>query len=48
MIIWQVEIKFQWVNLSFFRFNTGLIQENMTERKRQKNYDADITYVTNR
>merc|ERR1740139_30562 len=27
--------------------NTGLIQENMVTQNRQKNYNADITYVTN-
>lgn len=27
--------------------NTGLIQENMITQTRQKNYNADITYVTN-
>jgi len=31
----------------FLGLNTGLIQENMTSTERQKNYDADITYVTN-
>ena len=31
----------------FLGLNTGLIQENMLFRERQKNYDADITYVTN-
>jgi len=31
----------------FLGLNTGLIQENMTTSERQKNYDADITYVTN-
>lgn len=31
----------------FLGFNTGLIQENMAVSERQKNYDADITYVTN-
>ena len=31
----------------FLGLDTGLIQENMTNRERQKNYDADITYVTN-
>ena len=31
----------------FLGLDTGLIQENMTGRERQKNYDADITYVTN-
>jgi len=31
----------------FLGLNTGLIQENMTTNERQKNYDADITYVTN-
>ena len=31
----------------FLGLNTGLIQENMLVQERQKNYDADITYVTN-
>ena len=31
----------------FLGLNTGLIQENMLVSERQKNYDADITYVTN-
>ncbi len=31
----------------FLGLNTGLIQEDMTFRERQKNYTADITYVTN-
>ncbi len=31
----------------FLGLNTGLIQEDMTFRERQKNYAADITYVTN-
>lgn len=31
----------------FLGLDTGLIQENMTTPDRQKNYDADITYVTN-
>ena len=31
----------------FLGLNTGLIQENMLPVERQKNYDADITYVTN-
>ena len=31
----------------FLGLNTGLIQENMLFRERQRNYDADITYVTN-
>jgi len=31
----------------FLGLDTGLIQENMTVFERQKNYDADITYVTN-
>nr|YP_010021095.1 preprotein translocase subunit SecA [Chaetoceros muellerii]QOK36114.1 preprotein translocase subunit SecA [Chaetoceros muellerii]UHB41443.1 preprotein translocase subunit SecA [Chaetoceros sp. DS1] len=31
----------------FLGLTTGLIQENMETRERQKNYDADITYVTN-
>jgi preprotein translocase subunit SecA len=31
----------------FLGLNTGLIQENMNTKERQKNYDADITYVTN-
>ena len=31
----------------FLGLNTGLIQEDMGVRERQKNYDADITYVTN-
>lgn len=31
----------------FLGLNTGLIQENMTTNERQKNYDADVTYVTN-
>jgi len=31
----------------FLGLNTGLIQEDMEVRERQKNYDADITYVTN-
>jgi len=31
----------------FLGLNTGLIQENMLVKERQKNYDADITYVTN-
>jgi len=31
----------------FLGLNTGLIQEDMEVNERQKNYDADITYVTN-
>ena len=31
----------------FLGLDTGLIQENMSSAERQKNYDADITYVTN-
>ena len=31
----------------FLGLNTGLIQEDMEVIDRQKNYDADITYVTN-
>ena len=31
----------------FLGLNTGLIQEDMEVVERQKNYDADITYVTN-
>ena len=31
----------------FLGLNTGLIQEKMTNPERRKNYDADITYVTN-
>merc|ERR1712084_104912 len=31
----------------FLGLDTGLIQENMTGQERQRNYDADITYVTN-
>ena len=31
----------------FLGLDTGLVQENMTVMDRQKNYDADITYVTN-
>merc|ERR1712045_286056 len=31
----------------FLGLSTGLIQENMDFAERQKNYDADITYVTN-
>jgi preprotein translocase subunit SecA len=31
----------------FLGLDTGLIQENMSTQERQKNYDADITYVTN-
>jgi len=31
----------------FLGLNTGLIQEDMEVHERQKNYDADITYVTN-
>ena len=31
----------------FLGLNTGLIQEDMEVTDRQKNYDADITYVTN-
>lgn len=31
----------------FLGLNTGLIQEDMEVADRQKNYDADITYVTN-
>ena len=31
----------------FLGLDTGLIQENMSFVERQKNYDADITYVTN-
>ena len=31
----------------FLGLSTGLIQENMTVKERQQNYDADITYVTN-
>ena len=31
----------------FLGLNTGLIQEDMEVKDRQKNYDADITYVTN-
>ena len=31
----------------YLGLNTGLIQEDMTFRERQQNYEADITYVTN-
>jgi preprotein translocase subunit SecA len=31
----------------FLGLNTGLIQEGMSTIERRKNYDADITYVTN-
>lgn len=31
----------------FLGLSTGLIQEDMEIQERQKNYDADITYVTN-
>ena len=31
----------------FLGFNTGLIQNDMTSLERKKNYNADITYVTN-
>ena len=31
----------------FLGLTTGLIQENMVASERQKNYDADVTYVTN-
>lgn len=31
----------------FLGFDTGLIQNDMTPLDRKKNYDADITYVTN-
>jgi len=31
----------------FLGLDTGLIQENMTNQERQKNYNTDITYVTN-
>ena len=31
----------------FLGLNTGLIQDDMTTSERKKNYDADITYVTN-
>ena len=31
----------------FLGLNTGIIQESMKFTERQKNYDADITYVTN-
>lgn len=31
----------------FLGLSTGLIQEDMTVKERQQNYDADITYVTN-
>ena len=31
----------------FLGFDTGLIQNDMTSAERQKNYNADITYVTN-
>lgn len=31
----------------FLGLNTGLIQEKMTTPERRRNYDADITYVTN-
>jgi preprotein translocase subunit SecA len=31
----------------FLGFNTGLIQEGMSTFERKKNYEADITYVTN-
>ena len=31
----------------FLGLNTGIIQERMKFTERQKNYDADITYVTN-
>ena len=31
----------------FLGFNTGLIQDDMTTQERKKNYQADITYVTN-
>jgi preprotein translocase subunit SecA len=31
----------------FLGFDTGLIQNDMTPLERKKNYNADITYVTN-
>ena len=31
----------------FLGFDTGLIQDDMVKSKRKKNYEADITYVTN-
>nr|YP_010283154.1 preprotein-translocase subunit a [Nitzschia traheaformis]ULD15918.1 preprotein-translocase subunit a [Nitzschia traheaformis] len=31
----------------FLGLNTGLIQDDMTKSERKKNYNADITYVTN-
>ena len=31
----------------FLGFDTGLIQDDMTTSERKKNYNADITYVTN-
>ena len=31
----------------FLGFNTGLIQDDMFKSERKKNYNADITYVTN-
>ena len=31
----------------FLGFNTGLIKEGMQKNERQKNYQSDITYVTN-
>lgn len=31
----------------FLGLDTGLIQENMSTKHRQQNYDTDITYVTN-
>jgi preprotein translocase subunit SecA len=31
----------------FLGVNTGLIQENMSTKERQKNYSSSITYVTN-
>ena len=31
----------------FLGFDTGLIQDDMIKSKRKKNYEADITYVTN-
>ena len=32
---------------SLLGLNTGLIQDNMSKLERKKNYNADITYVTN-
>merc|ERR1711982_311528 len=32
---------------SLLGLNTGLIQDNMSKLERRKNYNADITYVTN-